>query len=383
MNRRGARSWAEIDCAALRENACQFKKRIGNAELIAVVKANAYGHGAPEIAAALHPFVDRFAVASPSEAAQLRETGVQKPILLLYPLFKDELEAALMADAEITAAGADEIERADQTARRLNATASVHIALNTGMNRYGADPGELPALVQKVQGSSALRLAGVSTHFTEAGIPDSAFTQQQLNAFLNAVQPLRFAAHFPRPLIHAANTASALNFPESALGAVRVGLGLYGVYPHPKTLRSVALKPVLSWKTRIAAVVHLKPGDALSYNCSFTAERPMRAAVAPVGYADGFRPAARMKPLTGEGVKVLTRGKFTHILGDVMMDAFMFDVTDISEAQTGTEATLLGEDGGKRIGAEEAAAQFGTHPYELLVGVGERVQRVYLNRGEK
>ena len=382
MNRRGARSWAEIDCAALRANARQFKKRIGNAELIAVVKANAYGHGAPDTAAALQPFIDRFAVASPDEAAQLREAGVQKPILLLYPLFKDELEAALMADAEITAAGAAEIERADQTARRLNAAASIHIALNTGMNRYGADPSELPALVQKVQDSPALRLAGVSTHFAEASLPDGGFTQQQLAAFRNAVRPLRFAAHSRRPLLHAANTAAVLNVPESALGAARVGIGLYGVYPHPKAARSVALKPALSWKTRIASTVHLKPGDRLSYNRSFTAKRPMRAAVVPVGYADGFRPT-RMKPLTGESVNVLTCGKFGRIIGGVMMDAFMFDVTDIPEAQTGTEATLLGGGGDQRIGADEAAAQFGTHPYELLAGVGERVQRIFINREEK
>ena len=382
MNGGGARSWAEIDCAALRENAGRFKKRIGTAELIAVVKANAYGHGAAETAAALHPFVERFAVASPNEAAQLREAGVQKPILLLYPLFKDELEAALRADAEITAAGAAEVECAEQTARRLNAAASVHISINTGMNRYGAEPGELPALVQKVLDSPALRLAGVSTHFTEASLPDSAVTQQQLNAFLNAVRSLRLSARFHRPLLHAANTGAALNFPESVLGAARIGIGLYGVYPHPKAARSVALKPVLSWKTRIASIVHLKPGDALSYNRSFRAERPMRAAVVPIGYADGFRPG-RMKPLTAEGVNVLTCGKFARILGGVMMDAFMFDVTDISEAQTGTEATLLGDDGGKRIGAEDAAAQFGTHPYELLAGVGERVQRIYLNRGGK
>ncbi len=382
MNGRGARSWAEIDCAALRENARQFKKRLGNAELIAVVKANAYGHGAPEIAKALHSIVDRFAVASPSEAAQLREAGVQKPILLLYPLFEDELEAALLAGAEITAAGADEMERADRTARRLNMAASVHIALNTGMNRYGADPSELPALVQKVQDSPALRLAGVSTHFTEASLSDSAFTRQQLNAFLDAVRPLRLSARFHKPLLHAANTAAALNFPESALGAARIGVGLYGVYPHPKAARSVALKPVLSWKTRIVSIVHLKPGDTLSYNRSFRAERPMRAAVLPVGYVDGFRPA-RMKPLTAEGVNVLICGKFARILGGVMMDAFMLDVGGIPEAQTGTEATLLGEDGGKRIGAEDAAAQFGTHPYELLACLGERVQRIYINREEK
>lgn len=380
MNRRGARSWAEIDCAALRANARRFKKRIGNAELIAVVKANAYGHGAPETAAALQPFVDRFAVASPDEAAQLREAGVQKPILLLYPLFKEELEAALMAGAEIAAAGAAEIERADQTARRLNAPASVHIALNTGMNRYGADPSDLPALVQKVQDCPALRLAGISTHLTEASLPDSAFTQQQLTAFQNAVRPLRFAAHSRRPLLHAANTAAVLNVPESALGAARVGIGLYGVYPHPKAARSVELEPVLSWKTRIASIVHIKRGGRLSYNRSFTAERPMRAAVVPVGYADGFRPT-RMKPLTGERVNVLTCGRFGRILGGVMMDAFMFDVTDIPEAQTGTEATLLGG-GDQRIGAAEAAAQFGTHPYELLAGIGGRVQRIYMNRDE-
>ena len=189
---------AEIDVEALRENARRFKKRLGNAELIAVVKANAYGHGAVDTAAALGGCVDRFAVASPDEAAQLRAGGIRKPILLLYPLFKEELEAALLAKAEISAAGADELERADKTAQRLKTTAFIHIALNTGMNRYGADPGALPSLARQVERSSSLRLAGVSTHFTEASIPDSAFTRQQLDVFFKrgsrGVSAVRYAS---------------------------------------------------------------------------------------------------------------------------------------------------------------------------------------------
>ena len=364
--RTNARSWVEIDCEAVRRNARAFRKLLNGARLIAVLKADAYGHGAVQTAQALRGLADMFAAANPSEALDLRAAGVREPILLLYPLLPEETEAALEAEAEITVDAPCQMERLQRTAAAAGAEARVHIALNTGLNRYGIDPPRLGALVEQARRAPNLRLAGASTHFAESPLPESRFTQRQTETFLDGLKPLRRKP----PLVHAANTGAALNFPSSVLGGARIGIGLYGVYPHPKTRRAAPLQPALAWRSRIAQVVELEPGDSLSYFRSYAAEKRIRAAVIPVGYADGFRAA-------DPGARVLTNGIDSRILGRVMMDAFAVDISECPDADVGTPVTLIGQDGQRCISAQEAAERAGTHPYDLLAGIHPRAPRAY------
>lgn len=360
-------TWAEIDLTAIRRNAEGFRRFLHGSELIAVVKANAYGHGAVAVARALEEIADRFAVATPDEAQELRQSGIVKPILLLYPVLPETVNLALEAGAELTVASHDDARIAAEAAQRLGKRARVHLKANTGMNRYGVPFSEFTGVWEMCKADPRLEIIGLWTHFASADEPTDTFTIEQYALFSTLLRELDTT----NLLIHAANSGAALNFPKMRLGAARIGISLYGAYPGPATERSVHLAPALTWKSRVASVQTLQEEESVSYNRLFTAAHDMRVATVTVGYADGY---PRLASNRGE---VLIRGKRARILGRICMDAMVCDVSDIPDAAYDDTATLIGKDGEDEISVDEVAAWGETISYEIFTRLGRRVVRLY------
>ena len=328
---------------------------------MAVVKADAYGHGALPVArAALEAGADSLAVVTVEEGAELRRSGIREPILVFTDLLPDRLPLA--ADHRLTVT-AHSLVSARRIAARPDLNA--HLKVNTGMNRWGVEPEEV-AGARKVLGN---KLTGVYTHLASAD-SDAEATRAQIEAFDEVL-----ALHdFGGALVHAANSAGTLWHPGSHYDCVRPGVALYGLHPSGDSGDPAAedLRPAMSLKSYVADVRRLAPGDGVSYGLTFRASEEMFAAVAPVGYAEGYR-----RSLSGRGV-ALVRGVRRPLLGRVTMDACVFGVD--GSVEVGDEVVLVGEQEGERIGAEELGKLAGTINYEVTTGVDpRRVERSYLN----
>lgn len=363
---------AEIDLAAIRHNVTVVKKATGVA-VIAVVKADAYGHGAVPVAkAATKAGADALAVATVEEGIQLRIAGIQVPILVLGWVSPQAVEPALRYGLTLTAADVEALAGIGEVARSRGLPAVVHLKLDSGMGRLG-----LP--VWKPESLSAYRTAlmvpgvkieGVYTHLSSADEADPAFTELQLARFEQAVRLLRgFGLHFR--WVHAANSAAALRFPAARYDAVRVGIALYGLDPYPGGAAQWGLRPALTWRAAVAQVKMLEPGMGISYSRTFTTDRPMRVATVTVGYADGY---ARGLSNVGE---VLVGGRRARVLGRVCMDQLI--VGEVGEGvKPGDEVVLIGRQGNDEITATELARHLQTIPYEIVSRIGPRVPRRFL-----
>jgi alanine racemase len=368
--------WAEVDCDAIRHNVRALRAHAGGrTEIMAVVKANAYGHGAVEVArAALSGGAAWLAVVSVDEAAALRQAGVSAPILVLS--YIDPRDAARVVRCDLTPTVTTKqlalaLARASQAERFPHqGPLPVHVKVDTGLNRFGVTLAEAPAFIRFVAALPGLTVTGLCTHFASADEPDKAFTHLQVERFRDV------AAQFPEiRLRHAANSAGLIELPELGFELARVGIALYGIYPSPAVSRSVALRPVLSLKACVARLLELTPGESVSYGRTWTASRPTVAALIPCGYGDGWSRA-----LSNRGA-VLIRGQTAPILGRVCMDHFVVEVTDIPGAAAGDEAVLIGEQSAARQSADDVAALLGTIPYEVVTALANRVPRVYLEGG--
>jgi alanine racemase len=365
-------TWAEIDLLALKDNIRALKERIGpGVELLAVVKANAYGHGALMVArAALAAGASRLGVACPDEGVALRRAGIQAPILILGYTPVGEAEKVVAYGLTPTVNSVAQAEAVAQASARRGLITPVHLKVETGMNRFGLAPETLLALAHTVEGMSSLRLEGIYTHFACADEADKAFTWQQYEAFMAVAGKLQV------PLRHVANSAAVLDLPQMALDMVRVGIALYGLYPSAAVSRSVPLRPVLSLKSRIARVKDLEPGETVSYGRTWAAPAPSRVALVPCGYADGLP-----RTLSNRGM-ALIRGQRVPIVGRICMDLTMVEVGQVGGVAEGEEVVLIGRQGGEAIGADEVASLAGTISYEVLCGISRRVPRVY-REGER
>ena len=354
-----SRTWAEIDLGAVRHNVRVLKRRARGARLMAVVKADAYGHGSvPVSLAALEAGADSLAVVTAEEGAELRRAGVRAPILVFTDLLPEKLP---LAEEHSLAVTAHSVASARHIATLPNLHA--HLKINTGMNRWGVEPDEVGE-ARKILGS---QLSGVYTHFASADSDEGA-TRRQMEAF-EAV----LAAHpFGGALVHAANSAATLWYPRSHYACVRPGVALYGLHPAGDGGDPLeeGLRPAMALRSYVAHVRRLKPGDGVSYGLTFVAEAPMFAATVPVGYAEGYRRA-----LSGRA-EALIRGERRPLLGRVTMDACVFGADE--SVEVGDEVVLLGEQGGERITAEELGLRAGTLNYEVTTGVDpRRVERSY------
>ena len=363
---------AEISLPALRHNLQEVARRVGTAAIVAVVKANAYGHGAVPVARTLLAAGARqLGVATVAEGVELRAAGITAPILVMGGVFPDEIPTLLEGDLTPVLQSPDAIATMARFAgsRNISLPLRVHLKVDTGMGRLGLTEEELLAVL----GSSwpaALQLEGLMSHLARADESDPLPTEDQLakfRALLDAMKSMGLVV----PLAHIAGSAAILRFPASHFNMVRPGLMLYGYAPG--SARSPALRPALTWKTRVVQVKRVHPGHAVSYGGTFVASRPSVLAVLPVGYADGYA-----RGLSNRG-HVLIGGRPTPIVGRVCMDLTIVDVTDHPSVHPGDEAILLGEQGTARITADDLATWLGTISYEVLCQIGRRVVRIYLD----
>jgi len=365
-------TWAEIDLDALRGNVGQIKKAISSRTgLIAVVKANAYGHGALEVARTLAQVgVSWVGVSSVEEGLALRSTGFEAGILVLGTSFPFEsFEVALESGLTPTVSSLDGLEAFAQAAsRRGKEGARFHLKVDTGMGRIGVSVSAATQIFEWLKSHEGVQLEGLYTHFSSAD-SDPEMTRQQLTLLHEVVQEAqRFGQ---KCLVHAAASAAIFSYPESHLDAVRPGLSLYGILPVDHS-RAVSLNPVLSWKTRAVFVKSIPAGTPVSYGASFRTVRPSRIATLPVGYADGYR-----RELSNKS-EVLILGHRCPVVGRVTMDHTMVDVTDVGErVGAGEEVVLIGRQGSEEISAWEMARLCGTIPYEVLCGISNRVPRIF------
>lgn len=378
-------AWAEIDLAAVTHNAGLLAALAAPAALCAVVKAHGYGHGGPAVAkAALAGGASRLAVALVDEGVELRQHGVEAPILLLSECGLDAVETALDSGLTPTLYSAASIEACAAAARSAGRRVAVHVKVDTGMHRVGANPEDLVALAAAVVAEPMLELEGVWTHLPVAdgeGDDDRRFTTAQLDRFDQLVAELARRGIAP-PLLHAANTAGTIAFPAARHDMVRCGLGLYGYLPGPSVAAAFAaqaggasLRPAMSLKAQVVAVRTLDAGERPSYGR--LRPLPTRSVVAtvPIGYADGVPRAL----FTG-GFHVLIGGRRRPLAGMVTMDQIVVDCGDDASVRPGDEVVLLGRQGDETITADDWADLLGTISYEVVCGVGPRMPRVARHR---
>ncbi len=369
-------TWAEIDLDAIAANVRAFCRHVGpSVQVIAVVKANAYGHGAEQVAkAALEAGATRLAVHRAIEGVELRQAGIQAPILIMG--YTPPAAAALIVDWRLTPSLMTlEFARAlSAAAGAAGTTVPVHIKVDTGMSRYGLLPEEVLAFARESTELSGLQLEGVFTHFATADSADGTHVNNQLRQFQSVLTSLR-AAGIEVPLAHAANSAATMRLPEAHLDAVRPGVALYGLDPSEEWAPVFPLVPALTLKSRVSRVRDLSAGAAISYGRTFVAPRRMRVALVPVGYGDGYH-----RIISNRGA-VLIGGQRAPILGRICMDQFVVDVTDIPGVCQDDEVVLVGRQGQGWIRAEEVATWSGTVNYEVTTSLLPRVTRVYLRGG--
>ncbi len=377
------RLWAEIDMDAARHNFLCVRSLIGEeTKLCCVVKANAYGHGALCLSRLYEKLgADAFAVSNIEEAMQLRKGGIKKDILILG--YTPAECARYLIEYGLTQT-VYSYEYASELDKQLSAHGEgvclpIHIKLDSGMGRLGfsCKDGSVSEGVENVLKMQTMNTVGIFTHFAlaDGGESGDAYTRKQYKSFTSAVEGLKKNG-IDIPCVHCANSASVLDFPEYDVNMVRAGIVLYGISPSKDIRRSSDLKPVMSLRSVISFVKEVERGESISYGCTFTAEKKMRIATVPVGYADGYLRS------NGNGrTYMLVRGKRAYIVGRICMDQLMLDVTDIDGVCMGDVVTVIGRDGDEEISADMIAERNGTIPYEILCGVGERVPRFYLSGG--
>jgi alanine racemase len=361
-------TWAEIDRGAFERNVASVASHLtAGTKLIALLKADAYGHGAIELARRCKPEqVAMIGVALLEEALELRDAGITLPILVLGPLSERQVRLALERDITLGVPGPEELAIVAAVAKERDV--AIHLKLDSGMGRMGTVESELPDVVELIRSAPRLRVDALYTHFANAGDVRDPFTTDQLARFDTLVETLREAG-LSAPLHHAANSAATFRGITPGDYA-RVGIALYGAEPLDE--HSPRLEPVMRWRTAIARLKELPPGHAVGYGTTFFTTRPSRIATLPIGYADGYR-----RGLSNRG-EVLVRGKRVPVVGRVSMDLVTIDVTDIEDAGPGDEVVLLGRQGEEEIAVEELAAKLDTISYEVFCGVGKRVPRIYL-----
>ena len=362
-------AWAEIDLAALRHNYEEIKKNIrGGAKLCAVVKADAYGHGALAVArVAVEAGASYLAVATLGEAIELREAGFTVPILLLGLVLPDEARDIVDYDVTQVVCELPLAEAISREAVRQHKTAKVHLKVETGMGRIGIRPEEIGALAAAVKQLPNIEIEGMFSHFAMADSKDKTYTKGQLAKFEQALKAVEEAG-VKLKLRHIAESAAILEIPEAHYDMVRAGVIQYGMWPSDEVSHPIELRPLMKLQAKVVWLKTLHPGESIGYGRKFIAEKDCRIATLPIGYADGYIRAYAEKGC------VEIHGRRAPIAGRVCMDQVMIDVTDIPEVSIGDTATLFGSD---TLTIDEAAGWLGTINYEIPCLIAPRVPRVY------
>ena len=369
-----SRSWVVIDHDAIAHNVAVLRGTAGPATAVcAVVKADGYGHGMVEVArTALRAGASWLGVAHADEGGQLRCAGIDAPVLLLSePVLPDELDAVVAAGLRVTVYHEDAVDALAAT----GAPIAVHLKVDTGLRRVGARPADVVALARRIRSAPGLTLEGVWTHFALADSPSDPFTALQVSRFAEVVDELERAG-FDVPVRHAANSAGAIAHPDARFGMVRPGIALYGVEPSAELAGAVGLRPALSWHTRVSFVKTVPAGEGISYGHRHRTTADTVVATVPVGYADGLPRAWGLA-----GGPVLIGGVRRPLIGAVTMDQALVDCGPGAEVRVGDEVVLIGRQGDAVVTADEIAAGTGTISYEILTGIGPRVERRHVGGG--
>ncbi|WP_298039563.1 alanine racemase [uncultured Desulfuromonas sp.] len=364
-------TYVEIDLDALRHNLRQVRRQTGEErQILAVVKADAYGHGAARVAPALQDAgADLFGVAIAEEGVELRGAGVTRPVLVLGGVYPGQEGELLRHRLTPCLFDLETAKRIDRAARSAGQVCPYHLKVDTGMGRIGFRPEELPGVLPGLAGMKGLRMEGLISHLALADEPQNPFTEEQARRFREILAEVRAAGFAPQHA-HISNSAALFTREIPECNVVRPGIVLYGGQPLASG-PGLDLQPVMSFRSRVAQLKEVPAGTGISYGHRFVAERPTVLAAIPVGYADGYS-----RHLSGCG-EVLVRGRRATVAGTVCMDWTLVDVTDIPGVGVGDEVTLLGRDNGSRITAEEWAGKTGTISYEVFCQVSKRVPRIY------
>jgi alanine racemase len=364
-------TWVEVDLEAVAFNVQRVKEIVGpDVRVLAVLKADAYGHGAVTVArTALNNGASFCGVASVNEAVRLRNRGIEAPILVLGYTPAWLAKQALLHDVTLTLYDADVARAFSRAAVELRRTARVHVKVDTGMGRLGLLPDQVIPFVKEIRDLPGLDLEGIFTHFSVADDESLDYTRWQLDRFLKVLGQLA-GIGISFHIVHCANSAAVLRLPEAHFSMVRLGLAMYGLQPSPHVALPSGFRPALAWKTSIAQVKALAPGSYVSYGNTYQTKGEESIAVIPVGYADGFRRA----PTRWQAV--LVRGWRAPIVGRVCMDQTMINVSHIPNVRVGDEVVLIGRQGEDEITAEEVAGWLGTINYEVVSEILARVPRV-------
>lgn len=369
-------TWAEIDLAAIAFNVRQYRRHVDErVQVFAVVKANAYGHGAAPVAqAASAAGAARLAVHRASEGIELRQAGLAAPILLMGytpPAGADAVVRWRLTPSLMTPEFAQTLSAQAQAA---GAVVPVHIKVDTGMSRYGLLPDEVVDFARSLLALPGIHLEGLFTHFATADAADQTHLRQQLTVFQDVLAALRVVG-IAIPLVHAANSAATMRLPEAHFDAVRIGIAMYGLEPSDEWPPAFEIRPALTLKSRVCRVRTLPEGAGISYGRTYVTPAPAAVALVPIGYGDGYH-----RILSNRG-SVLIRGQRAPIRGRVCMDQFVVDVTHIPGVQQDDEVVLVGRQGAEQIPAEEVARLAGTINYEVTTSLLPRVARVYVGCG--
>lgn len=366
----GNSNWLEIDGQAIQTNIRQLQ-RLTNVRVMAVVKANGYGHGITQVAGlAVDAGASFLGVARIDEAIELRHAGIDAAIHILGYTPDERMAEAVEASISLTLHRSDQIEPMLAAAAAAGTPARVHVKVDTGMSRLGLPPDQAYEALRRLAGEPNIDLEGAFTHFARADEPDEAATDSQEAIFDEWLAEVTTAGIRPS-LIHCANSAAALARPSSRHHMVRCGIAVYGMDPSPQVKLPDGFRPALRWLSRLSQIHQLGPGTGVSYGHIYTTQAEETIGVIPVGYGDGYRRV--------DGNQVLINGKRTPVVGRVCMDQIMVRLEPDFNVNVGEQVVLLGESGGDRISAEEMASRWGTINYEVTCGLSARVPRIYLD----
>ena len=367
------RTWCEVDLDAIYQNICRIREKAGEGtKVMAVIKADGYGHGANEIGHYIKDKVDYFGVAAIEEAVELREAGLTLPTLILGYTSPSLYSLNLKYDVDQTIYSYDTACKMSGEAVKSGKTAKVHIALDTGMTRIGISPDEKGLeIVKQISKLPGIKIEGLFTHFSCADMTDKTYTRQQMERYDYFVKLLS-ENEIHIPVKHICNSAGIMEFDHHRYDMVRSGIILYGLYPSDEVDKNaLELSPAMSWKSHVVNIMEPEMNRGISYGATYVTTHPCRIATVSIGYADGYP-----RSLSNKGW-MLIHGKKAPIVGRVCMDQTMVDITDIPDVKIEDVVTLIGQDGSERISVEDMADLAGSFNYEFVCDVSKRVKRIY------